>query len=358
MKKIVVLILAVLMTLLLFSACSSKETVIDNNEKTVCIFTDDLGRNISIPENITRIAVTGPLTQIYILPIASDMMVGYANEFSINAQKYIPDTFLNLPALGQLYGGKGTMDLEALLAAAPEVIIDVGEEKANMAEDLDGLSEQTGIPFVHINATVETAPDAYRKLGELLSREEKGEQLAAYLEEILTRTYAIMDEVDKNNERKTLLYCLGDKGTNVLAEKSFHAETLNIVSDNAAKIEDVTPSGDGNEVDLEQIILWNPDVIIFAPESVYSSVENEKTWQMLDAIKSGEYYETPFGPYGWLQSPPAVQRYLGLMWLTSILYPDYCNFALKDEVIEYYKLFYDYDMTDSDYDELMVNALK
>lgn len=65
---------------------------------------------------------------------------------------------MTAPELGQLYGGKGEMDLEALLAADPDVVIDIGETKNGMKEDLQALTEQTGIPFVHIYATVNTAP--------------------------------------------------------------------------------------------------------------------------------------------------------------------------------------------------------
>ena len=370
MKRIIALVLTTVMIFMLFAACGNaaenqetadtKENISTEieDEQKERIFVDDLGRSVQLPNTVSKIAVSGPLTQIYVLPIASDIMVGFASEFSNDAKKYISEEVLKLPSLGQLYGGKGTMDLEALLDAAPEVVIDIGEEKDNMTEDLDDLSKQTGIPFVHINATVDTSANTYRRLGQLLNREDKAEELAKYLEDVLADVDSIMEKVDNDNARKTVLYCLGDKGLNVLAEKSYHAETINLVAKNCAEIEEVNASGAGNEVDMEQIILWNPEVIIFAPESVYESVSEDSSWKQLDAIKDGKYYETPFGPYGWLQSPPAIQRYLGLMWLTSILYPDYCVFDLKDNVIEYYKIFYDYDLSESEYEELVSNAVK
>ena len=319
-------------------------------------FTDDCGRTVTIPYEITKIAVSGPLAQIYILPVASDIMVGYANEFSEDAQKYIKDEFLALPALGQLYGGKGTMDLEALLAASPQVVIDVGEAKGSIVEDLDGLTEQTGIPFVHIDATVSTAPEAYTRIGELLGREELCAEVAEYLQYLLDKVNGVMERVDAGKARRTVLYCLGDKGLNVLAEGSYHAETINIAAKNAAELADVVSSGAGNEVDMEQLILWNPEYLIFAPDSVYSEVGGDETWQQLDAIKSGHYVETPYGPYGWLQSPPSVQRYLGMIWLVDLLYPEYSDIDLKTEVQHYYKLFYDYDLSDSEFMEMTANA--
>ena len=320
-------------------------------------FTDSVGRTITVPYEITTIAVSGPLSQVYILPLAGDMLAGVSNSFADSASVYLPDYVTQLPELGQLYGGKGEMDLEALLAAAPDVVIDVGEAKKTIVEDLDALTEQTGIPFLHIDATVTTAPEAYRQLGKLLGREERAEELASWCETTYNRAAAMMEKVDADNARKTLLYCLGDKGVNVLAEGSFHAETVNMMCQNLAVLEEVVSSGNGNEVDLEQILAWDPEYILFAPDSCYAEVADLPEWQSLQAISSGHYYETPYGPYGWLSSPPSVQRYLGILWLGALLYPEYADYALQEEVTAYYKLFYDCDLTDDMYQALIQNAM-
>ena len=57
-----------------------------------------------------------------------------------------------------------------------------------------------------------------------------------------------------------------------MAEGSFHADTINKMGKNMASIEEVSFSGDGNESDVEQIMTWNPDVIIFSPESIFDTV--------------------------------------------------------------------------------------
>jgi iron complex transport system substrate-binding protein len=285
------------------------------------------------------------------------MLVGVSNAYAEDAQLYLPASILEKTEIGQLYGGKGEMDLEALLAAAPDVVIDIGEAKKTTAEDLTALTEQTGIPFIHIDATVATAPEAYRTLGKLLSREEKAEELAVWCENTYANISAMMEKVDDNNARKTLLYCLGDKGVNVIAEGSFHAETINMMSHNLAVVEEVITTGLGNEVDLEQILLWDPDVIIFAPDSCYAEIAGTAQWQSVGAVARGDFYKTPTGPYGWLSSPPGVQRYLGMLWLGELLYPEYTEYDLQEEVTAYYKLFYDCDLTDEMYQDLMRNAL-
>ena len=345
----------VLILALLLCGCGSQSSA-DAPEATVD-FVDSTGRMVTVPAQITKIAITGPLSQVYIIPLAGDMLVGVSNAFSSDAETYLPAYIMTAPELGQLYGGKGEMDLEALLAADPDVVIDIGETKSSTKEDLQALTEQTGIPFVHIYATVDTAPVAYRQLGKLLGREEKSEELAVWCENTLSEIADLMARVDADGARKGILYCLGDAGVNVMAQGSFHADTINTMGNNLAVVDDVVPHGNGNETDLEQIMLWNPEVILFDPASIYEEVGRMPGWQSVTAIRTGEYYEAPYGPYGWLSSPPAVQRYLGLLWLGQVLYPEYVEYDLQEEVTEYYKLFYECELTDEMYQNLMENAL-
>lgn len=350
MKKAIILFL--ILSLLL---CGCNQTGAKAAGKTQ-EFTDSTGRTVTLPANITKIAISGPLSQIYILPLAGDMLVGVSTAYAEDAQSYLPAYIYEKAEIGQLYGGKGEMDLEALLAAAPDVVIDIGEAKKTTADDLTALTEQTGIPFIHIDATVATAPEAYRILGKLLGREEKAEELAVWCENTYAMIADMMMQVDAAGARKTLLYCLGDKGVNVIAKGSFHAETINFMSDNLAVVEEVVSSGAGNEVDLEQILLWNPDVIIFAPDSCYEDIAASQQWQSVGAVARGDFYKTPTGPYGWLSSPPAVQRYLGMLWLGQLLYPEYTQYDLQTEVTEYYKLFYGCNLTDEMYRDLIADS--
>ena len=352
MKKILVLLVCIC---ILFTGCAQSFDAL-SQEKTVD-FTDSLGRTVQLPKKISKIAISGPLSQVYILPLAGDMLVGVSNAFAENAQRYISEDILSKTEIGQLYGGKREMDLEALLAADPDVVIDIGQAKGSMAEDFDTLTQQTGIPFIHLDADVSTAANAYRTLGKLLDREEKAEELAVWCESTYNNILALMEKVDADSARKKLLYCLGDTGTNVIAEGSFHAQIVNLMSRNVAVIEDVVSSGDGNQVDLEQILLWNPDAIVFSYDSCYDTVGTSAQWQSLTAIVEGVYYEAPYGPYGWLSSPPAVQSYLGMLWLGAVLYPSYITYDLQEEVTAYYSLFYGCDLTEEMYADLMKNAM-
>ena len=316
-------------------------------------FTDSVGREVTIDYDIEKIAVSGPLAQQVLFALAPDKMVGIATEWDSTAADYLGDEYYNMPVLGQLYGGKGEMNLEELLAAAPQVVIDVGEPKGSVAEDLDALQEQTGIVFVHITATLETMGNAYRMLGELLGMEEEAEQLAVYCDSVYQRAVDIANSVEKVN----LLYITGEQGLNVIARDSYHSEVMDLLSNNLAVVDEPSSKGSGNEVDMEQILNWNPDVVIFADGSIYETVGENADWQSITAIANGDYYEVPMGPYNWMGFPPSVQRLLGMMWMTKILYPDAADYDLYEEVAQFYELFYHCELTQEQYDALVANSI-
>ena len=316
-------------------------------------FTDSVGRTVTVPNEVTKVAVSGPLTQIVLFALCPDKLVGISGAWSKEAEQYIAKEYYNLPELGQLYGGKGELNLETLLASGAEVVIDVGEPKGTVNEDLDALSEQTGIPFVHITATLSTMADAYRQLGELLGMADEAEVLAKYCEENYALVSGIADSVDKVK----LLYCLGDQGLNVIAKGSFHAEVIDMLSDNLAVVEEPSSKGSGNEVDMEQIMLWDPDVILFASGSVYATAAKDEMWKNVRAIKEGNYYEVPFGPYNWMGFPPSVQRYMGMLWMAKLLYGYAADYDMYEKTAEYFKLFYHCDLTEEQYNALIANSI-
>lgn len=317
------------------------------------VFTDSLGREIGIDAEITRIAVTGPMAQIVVFALAPDLLVGISNEWDASAESILDSKYYNLPVLGQLYGGKGELNLEELLNTAPQLVIDVGESKDGMASDLDALQEQTGIPFVHIDAHIDTMGDTYRMLGELLNREADAEILAVSCEKIYGRTLEIANSVQKKN----LLYITGEEGHNVIAKDSYHSEVIDLLGNNLAVVDAPSSKGTGNEVDMEQILTWNPDVIIFSDQSIYDTVANDPDWQSITAIRSGAYCEVPVGPYNWMGYPPSVQQLLGMMWMAELLYPEATDYDLYTEAAEYFKLFYHCELTQEQYHTLVANSL-
>ena len=142
----------------------------------------------------------------------------------------------------------------------------------------------------------------------------------------------------------------------MIAESQSQAEVINLVFNNLAVIENASGKGSGNPVNMEQIALWNPDFVIFGAGSIYDTVAEDAAWSQISAIANGKYVESPESPHNWTVAPPACQRYLALLWLPSILYPEYCDYDLQEEVTEYYELFYGVTLSDEQYAALTANA--
>ena len=337
MKKLLTMMLVFA---LLFTACNNPTPPQEEDPIKTFSFTDSVGREVELPENIERIAASGQLSQMYLFPLCPELLIGIANPWVEESLIYVPEEYRELPVLGQFYG-TGTMNMEEVIKAAPQVIIDVGEAEKSMGKDMDEIMEQVNIPTIHIEASSSLSPEAFRTLGKLLKREEKAEELAVFIEETLN----LVETTIQGREKKDVLYLLGNKGLQTLAETSFHAEALDLVANNVAVVEQVSFKGSGNEIDFEQILLWQPEVLFFAPDSIYEQIATDQTWQNLAAVKNGNYHYVPGLPYNWVTNPPSVNMYLGLLWLTDLLYPEQENFDFSSKAQEYYKIFYDYDLS-------------
>lgn len=317
------------------------------------LFTDDLGRDVEIPGEISAIVPSGPLAQMVLYAIAPECIVGLASKYYDSARGIIPQEHLDLPYFGQLYDS-ANLNVEQLAAAGPQLIVDIGQVMDGGREDLDDLQAATQIPSVFLAASLETMPETFRRLGELLNRQEKAEELASFCERVYSRTLGIMEQVGE--DKVDALYILGQEGLNVIARDSYHSQLLDLLTDNVAVVENPSSKGSGNEVTLEQIALWDPEFIVFAPDSIYDTAAGLDVWQDLQAIRSGNYVRAPQAPHNWLGTPPAVQRYLGLIWFTAVLYPEYCDYDVKAEVLEYYRLFYSCQLSEERYEEIVSGA--
>jgi len=358
MKKYISCLL-VLSLLLSLAACGGKQepsapvTSAPAETEQTRVFTDSLGREVTVPAQIDKIALSGPMAQIVLFALCPDKLVGIANDWNAGSDQFLNREYFELPVLGQLYGGKGELNLETLLSSGAQVVIDVGQPKGDMAGDLDALQEQTGLPFIHITADTATAGDAYRTLGELLDMEQEAEALASYYEGVYGQAVALSERVEKVD----LLYVTGATGQNVIAQGAYHAEIIDLLSNNLAVVDAPSSKGTGNEVSMEQILLWDPDVILFSSDSCYDTVASDPAWQEVTAIQNGTYYEVPFGVYNWMGFPPSVQRCPGMLWMGKLLYPEAAEYDLYESVAEYYELFYHSQLSEELYNTLVADSI-
>lgn len=347
LKKLSAILIAALMVSL-FSGCE-RNTSYDPLEgvetKTV---QDDTGREVTVPETITKVAPSGSVAQLILLTLVPDLLVGLSVSPSTAQMTYYPEEVVYLPTFGQFYGKKSTLNMESLIKAEPQITIDLGDRKRTIKVDLAGIQSKTNIPTVFYESTIEKLPDAYRSLGTLLGREEKAEELAAFVEKTLKMAEDHAKKIPKD-KRKTVLFGTGATGLAVNARGSAHAQVIELIgAENAIIPGVVTDKGGGTIVNLEDVYQAEPDVIIQANHDLIHTMDQGE-WAQLKAVREGRYYWIPQEPYSWMSAPPSVNMVLGVWWLGQLVYPEiYNDYDMADIAKEYYRLFWNYELSDDE----------
>jgi len=213
----------------------------------------------------------------------------------------------------------------------------------------------SGIPVVFIAATAfEDFGRAFRLLGDLLSEESGAEALARYSDEAVALASGNAAEIKRTARPVRVYYGEGKSGLQTVGAGTLHSQTIEKSgAHNVALLSGASATG-GNQVSLEQLLLWDPDLIIMGYGATAAVVNQDPVWQELRAVKQGRVYSIPSEPYGWLGRPPSVNRLIGLYWLGSLCYPDlYPADALPERVRTFYRLFYHYDLSAAELDAFL-----
>ena len=356
-RRLFMLLLAVALMMALLSGCGNSHTYDPNEGVETKDVQDDTGRTVTMPAEIDAIAPSGSTAQMILMSIAPEMLVGLSANVSNSQRPYFPESMWYLPTFGQFYGSKSTLNLESLIEARPQLIIDLGDRKTSIRADMASIQRRTGIPTVFYEATLETMPNAYRQLGEILGKQEQAEELARFIEDTLEMA-AEKRALIPDSERKTVLYGTGATGLAVNADESSQAQVIDLIGAKNAIIPDtVTNKGGGTTVSLESVYKVQPDVILFMSGGPYDEVTANE-WSDLDAIRNGEFYEIPNLPYCWMSSPPSVNMVLGVWWLGQVVYPEvYNDYDMIEIAKQFYRLFWHYELTDEEAEQMLAKSL-
>lgn len=314
-------------------------------------FTDSLGRIVDLPERIERIVPSGNLAQMVLYSLAPDRIAGWSSKLSGSAEEYFIQDTVNLPVFGTFYGKKANLNKEALMAAFPDVVIDMGEIKGSreaMIRDLDKLSGDIMIPVIFIEAYLDNTPDVYRTAGKLLGMEDRAEALALFAEDAIEMAAKARERIA---DPVTVYYSTSPDGLEAIAEGNFHGEVIEKIG-----AKNIVPSSfgeSGGSISIEQLYIWNPEVILFQEEEAYRHALESPEWQVLDAVANGNVYLIPSEPYSFIDAPPATNRIIGIYWLGNLLYPELYPVDVIQKTIEYYSLYYSYDLTEEHAKEIL-----
>lgn len=350
-RKIILLI----MVLLLVAGCNKKEEIIEIGSRTVV---DMAGRSVEIPANVEKVYATGTLGTIILHTLVPEKIAGLNSEMSEMELKYLGDTNKYTPVLGSWKGTQYNGNIEEFLMVKPDIIINMGDVSEAYISDSEEIEKQTGIPVLMVDGSIDKTKEAYTFLGEILNKEERAKELSDYFIETMRTVKEFVDNIPEV-DRVRVYYAEGPKGLETELRGTMNSEIIEIAGGINVAGNNWKSESRRVQVSLEQVILENPEVIIISIDGdgnhqVYEEIKNSSSWGDIKAVQEGKVYEIPGIPYDWINRPPSVNRIIGIKWLANILYPDRYEIDIKQEIEDFFKIFYSYEITDEEIEEILV----
>ena len=326
--------------------------------------TDDAGREVVIPapEAMEKIYYTNHVGQIYCMTLVPDLCAGVTMDFTEQELAYLPERFASLENLGTSYSGK-ELSPEALMAEGIQVIFSISSFDLTDKDitDAEDLQAQTGIPVVLLEGSLDKTAECYVKLGKMLGVEAQAQELADYCTTTLDQVAAAVATIPED-ERVSLYYAEGPEGLQTEPTSSSHALILEMSGAKNVAVDMEVEGGKGKSlVSMEQVLAWDPQVIIAWDEQRYEGgadelIRTSENWAPVKAVQDGRVYTMPQAPFSWIDRPGAVNRIIGLQWLTNLLYPEAYDVDMVQVTQEFYSLFYHHELTEQEAKDLLGNS--
>jgi len=307
---------------------------------------DMTGRSVEVPDKIERVFGSSPPSTYMIYTIDSSLIVGlnfnHAKGHNESSNMLDP-RFMALPIVGGLQGGGNSISRETLISLRPDVIF---SWNTNASDSLaEYLFQSSHIPTINVDLeSIESLPKAYTFFGEVLGAQKRAMILSAYASVALEKTKEIVNSFAK--KRPVVYYAEGHDGLSTECDQSFHYESIKFAGAINPHLCN-TKGGMGLEkVTLEQVLLYNPDIIIAQDKSFFDAVKTDPRWRFIRAVKEGRIFLVPKVPFNWIDRPPSFMRLLGVRWLTHVLYnvPNATDF--QQEMKDFYMLFLHVTLSD------------
>ena len=290
MRKIFAFLMVIAMCVGMLAGCASKpeET---KNTRTI---TDSLNRQVEIPEKVNSIVCVGVGALRYSCYMgAADLVIGvedYETKAGMSRlYNYVNfDKFKDLPVIGT----NGQPYTEEIIKLMPDVIV----MSKSASVEADELQAKTGTPVVVVPGSDTTLDnDAYetiRILGELYGMQTRATQLTDYLKGIQKDLDDRTKDIPDSQKPSVYVGGVSFKGHHGFEGTEAGYGPFALI--HANNLADTTGQSGAFNIDLEQVLAWDPDIIFvdFNGLNLINEdyAENDAFYNALTAVQEGKVY--------------------------------------------------------------------
>jgi len=335
------------------TGCTSSTSPTGDEEQTRTI-TDMAGRTVEVPVEINSVLCTSPPSTELIYLIAPDKLAGWNSKLSDINKQYIPKEYQNIPVIGGWFGTQ-TGNYETFIEMNPDVVMEGFNIEGNVSDTIAERQEKLGdIPVVGLEDTTNAAgySNVIRFVGDLFGEDERAENLITFYEDILNKVDARVSGLN-DSEKPTVYYAEGTEGLQTDPEGSQHSQLISLCGGTNIADCQITPGYGRTTVSMEQIIEWDPEIILAGDPAFYESVYTDPNWQEIQAVKDGKVYLIPTTAFCWFDRPPGVNRIIGIAWTAKVLHPElFEDFDMREMAQYFHRNFIHQALTEEQMNEL------
>lgn len=326
------------------------------------IIIDELNREVEI--NSTERVVMGSILPYFstwfVATNSTDEIVGiHPNSYNAAAHSILKEISPSIVDAKTNFIENGEVNIEQLMSLEPDVFFEAAAQEKTVKK----LAE-TGITTVALDTNTTTLDplDTFKRwlaiTGDITGTTERPDEILAEAEanqQLINDTLAAANVTEADQPRVFFLQYHNDgeistAGTNMHGNRWLNA-TGGIDVAAEAGIDGI------KAINMEQVYEMNPDIIFITnftetqPEDLYNNVFEGQDWSGVKAVQDKKVYKMPLGIYRWY--PPSGDAPLMLKWMAQKLHPELFTYEIEAEIKDYYKRYYDYDLTDEEVQNIL-----
>lgn len=313
------------------------------------IYKDMFDDKIEI-KKVDKIYASSPVVLYSLYAVDKSKIAGLNFPFNEIEAQYINENTKNLPIIGGWFGKGNTPNVEMILKINPDVIILSEASKEQSENKIKESLGNTNIPFFYIKTnSLSDIINSFSYLGKLTSNEQRAKKLEDYGNKALEDAKEVIKQIKK---KPKVYYAQGNNGLETECHSSTRNELIDLAGgENVHKCQ--ATSFGKQAINFEQVLAYNPEIILVYEKEFYKKIYEDKKWQFIDAVKNKRVYFLPKGPFSWFDRPPSFMKILGLKWLLTIFHDDIYKIDIRKEAKEFYSLFLELELSDNDLDKIM-----
>ncbi|THF62588.1 ABC transporter substrate-binding protein [Pseudothauera rhizosphaerae] len=302
---------------------------------------DMAGRTVTLPPTVNRIATVGsvPVINGYLFTLGAGRAIvnGLPPRFTQSnrwwLQTAIAPYLADRPVLqGQI---SSEVDLETLVELAPDLVITMDRPRVRVLE-----AARIPVLFIEWKDASDIRANMHI-LGCALDRRPQGEDYLRYLDDTMRRIRQALAGTSRAGRPKVLYFSPNTMATPLdIANWWIEEAGGESVTAGLAK-------GGTAHYSHEQLLLWNPDILIVNSPEQETAVYRDERFAKLRAVRNGQVYVTPTGAHAWGQR--TVEQPLTVLWAAKLFHPAlFADVDLSREMRTFYRRFFDYPLTDEE----------